>query len=336
MLCPTRYARRPRGFGCALTLGNSRFEPGRMARLFALACLGVLLLVLAAPGCGRSSLESDTLDGGTSNVCSPSTCPKGCCDGAGVCRTGRDTRACGSVGGSCSDCVANGFDVCTSSRVCGRDDPACSSRTCLGCCSFDEGRLRCLSGTEPSACGSSGDECTDCPIEGRACDPSTRVCGSTRCDPSNCDGCCVGDKCLPGDLASACGSKGGQCDTCAAGQSLRRGERRRRRPLRGHDYVRPGELRRLLRRRGQCVTGTDVSACGIRDRNATPAGRRRSAAAERGHVPTARPAGRRTARAAASATSASSPPRPSPAGRAARVCRTCGPERGLRPGSATA
>jgi hypothetical protein len=242
-------------------LGVSRLDARRIARLFVLACLGLLLFVLVVPGCGRSSLEPETLDGGATSSCSPSTCPNGCCDATGVCRTGRDVRACGSVGGRCSDCVANGFNVCTSARVCGRDEPSCSSRTCLGCCSLDDGRLRCLSGTEPAACGRGGEACTDCSEQGRACDGSSRSCGSTTCDASNCDGCCVGDKCLPGTTTSACGAKGARCDACGAGQhcsAVGGGGGR----CEGTTACGPDNCGGCCNAAGQCVTGTDTTACG--------------------------------------------------------------------------
>ncbi len=240
---------------------SSPNDPRRLLRFIALAFIGAVLLVLLAPGCGRTSLEPETLDGGVSAACGPSTCPNGCCDATGTCRTGGDVRACGSAGGRCSDCVANGFSVCTGSRVCGRDDPSCSSRTCLGCCSVDEGRMRCLSGTEPSACGKSGGQCSDCAAEGRACDASARSCGTTKCDATNCDGCCVGDKCLPGDVASACGAKGAQCDACAAGQICRAvggggGQ------CEGTSQCGPQNCGGCCNKAGQCVIGTDTTACG--------------------------------------------------------------------------
>jgi hypothetical protein len=186
-------------------------------------CVFVLaaLLLVVMGGCGRSSLEAETLeDAGAPQTCGPSTCPNGCCDAKGVCRTGTDVRACGSVGGRCSDCVATGFAVCTGKRVCGRDDPNCSAASCAnGCCATDDGKRRCLAGSEPGGCGDGGAECRDCGAEGRACDATTRACGSSSCTSANCDGCCVGDKCLEGDIASACGTKGGACTTCAAGQT---------------------------------------------------------------------------------------------------------------------
>ncbi|MBX3213136.1 MAG: hypothetical protein KF850_13965 [Labilithrix sp.] len=239
----------------------TRLTPRRMIRAVALACLALVVFVLVAPGCGRSSLEPESLDGGGVSACGPATCPNGCCDARGVCRTGSDLRACGSVGGRCSDCVANGFSVCTSSRVCGRDDPSCSSSTCLGCCAFDDNRLRCLSGTEPTACGRSGAECSNCATEGRTCDGASRACGATRCDATNCDGCCVGSTCLPGDVASACGSKGEQCGSCGAGQLCRvlpgAGG-----TCEGSPSCGPDNCSGCCNAAGQCVTGNDTTACG--------------------------------------------------------------------------
>ncbi|HVH47459.1 MAG TPA: hypothetical protein VM925_34225 [Labilithrix sp.] len=235
--------------------------PFRVVRLLALGCLTTLLFVLLAPGCGRTSLEPESLDQGGVSACGPSTCPDGCCDANGTCRTGSDVRACGSVGGRCSDCVATGFDRCTRSRVCGREDVSCSSATCAGCCAVESGQRLCLSGTEPAACGLSGARCVDCADDGRACDLSTRACGSTRCDATNCDGCCVGDKCLTGTLASACGSSGRQCSTCAAGQQCRAvtggGGR-----CEGTSTCGPQNCGGCCNAAGRCVTGNDTTACG--------------------------------------------------------------------------
>lgn len=236
---------------------------GRLARLVAFVVPFAFLLVLVAPGCGRTSLEPESLrDGGTAtSSCGPSTCPDGCCDASGVCRTGSDVRACGSVGGRCSDCVANGFSLCTESGVCGREDPSCSPSTCTGCCSIDAGRRRCLSGTEPAGCGSKGSQCANCAVEGRACDLSTRACGTTRCDASNCDGCCVGDKCLVGDTTSACGNGGAECSTCATGQACRPaggggGQ------CQGSSSCGPDNCNGCCNAAGQCVAGNDTTACG--------------------------------------------------------------------------
>lgn len=196
--------------------------------------MGIFLLALVATGCGRSSLEPEDLDasasssGGTSGTsgstgCGPSTCSNGCCDAKGQCQTGRNTRTCGSAGGACKDCVAGGFDTCTNSRVCSRTVSVCDASSCpTGCCSVDgTGTPVCLSGTEATACGRSGGACTDCEAQGRACDLSLRSCGATRCDASNCSGCCVGDLCLPGNSQFACGANGGQCGRCNTGEVCR-------------------------------------------------------------------------------------------------------------------
>lgn len=242
-------------------VGSRPFDPARWVRLLALACVGALLLVLVAPGCGRSSLEPESLgDGGASSACGPSTCPDGCCDSSGRCRVGSDVRACGSLGGRCSDCVANGFTLCSAARVCGRDDPSCSPATCSGCCALDEGRRRCLSGTEPSACGRSGASCADCAEQGRACDLGSRACGTTSCSAANCDGCCVGDKCLPGDIATACGAKGEACGACAPGQACRALAAGGR--CEGVTACGPASCDGCCDAAGRCLTGNDTTACG--------------------------------------------------------------------------
>jgi hypothetical protein len=234
----------------------------RVLHFLFLASVGAVLFLVVGPGCGRSSLEPESLtDAAAPGSCGPSTCPTGCCDATGTCRTGRDVRACGSIGARCSDCVATGFSVCSTSRVCGRDDPSCGPASCSGCCSVDEGRLRCLSGTEPSACGRSGAQCLNCTGDGRTCDPSTRACGTTSCNPSNCSGCCVGDRCLPGDAALACGDTGAQCDSCAVGQVCRAQSGGGGR-CEGTSSCGPANCGGCCNAAGQCVAGNDTTACG--------------------------------------------------------------------------
>lgn len=231
-----------------------------LQRAFFLVVASLLSLLAIAPGCGRSSLELETrADAGSSSTCGPSTCPGGCCDANGQCRTGTDVRACGSVGGRCSDCVANGFEVCTSSRVCGRDDPSCGAASCPnGCCAVDDGRRRCLSGTEPAACGGRGEQCTNCGVSGRACEAASRTCGSSSCTPDNCNGCCVGDQCLPGDAATACGASGGQCQACGTGQTCNAVLGR----CEGASTCGPANCNGCCDAAGRCVGGNDTTACG--------------------------------------------------------------------------
>jgi hypothetical protein len=208
-----------------LSFGHDRREASsRSARARAhaivLAVFAALFLVLLAPGCGRSSLELETPPDASvvpPNTCGPSNCPSGCCDASGVCRVGSDTRACGSTGQRCSDCIATGFQQCdvASGKVCARVSQNCGPSECPGgCCTFDGGVGKCLAGTDSSACGRSGASCTDCSDQGRSCDPVQRTCGTGKCDASNCSGCCVGDKCLQGDQNQACGDNGAACESC--------------------------------------------------------------------------------------------------------------------------
>ncbi|MBX3226781.1 MAG: hypothetical protein KIT84_38820 [Labilithrix sp.] len=248
-------------------------RPSLVSRYFTALAFAVLLVVALASGCGRSSLELESLDGGTTSStssssgvvpggCNPSTCSNGCCDSNGVCQTGRNVRSCGSIGGACTDCLAAGFDTCTSARVCGRSDPACGPATCAGCCEIDgAGNRQCLSGTESTACGRGGASCRNCEDDGRACDLSTRSCGTTRCDATNCNGCCVGDLCLPGNSSLACGANGGQCGRCAAGQVCRvtsgGGGR-----CEGVSTCGPANCAGCCTATGQCRTGDGSAACG--------------------------------------------------------------------------
>ena len=197
-----------------------------LARVFSLAFCVALFLALVATGCGRSSLEIETVEGGVDagpGNCNAANCPTGCCDTSGTCRTGSDVRACGRFGARCSDCVANGFQFCNGNGVCGRNVTNCSAANCAtGCCSFQSGTSACLAGVDAFACGRNGSTCTDCASQGRSCDTGTRSCSNTRCDSTNCAGCCVGDRCLAGTDATSCGTRGQACTSCAAtGQTCR-------------------------------------------------------------------------------------------------------------------
>lgn len=204
---------------------------GRVVRLVASLVFMLSLASAATVGCGRSSLEDAITDASTpvtdarvdartdAGTCGPSTCPTGCCDARGVCRVGSDVQACGSLGGKCNDCIASGLDVCDSSRkVCGKRVPECNATSCAtGCCVTSGTTGVCLSGTDASACGTSGAACTNCATSGQACDARLRTCStSKKCDATNCNGCCVGDLCLPGTDGSACGNKGAACSSCTA------------------------------------------------------------------------------------------------------------------------
>lgn len=98
-------------------------------------------------------------------------------------------------------------------------DASCNAVTCSGCCAGDE----CLSGESPEACGSGGLTCVRCPA-GNACGASGHcVTDPAQCQPKDCAGCCLGDRCLPGDTHEACGAAGAPCTRCGSSQSCRDG-----------------------------------------------------------------------------------------------------------------
>jgi hypothetical protein len=236
----------------------------QLGRAVFVAMFAAVFFVLLAPGCGRTSLEPEFLgDGGpVTAVCGPQNCPGGCCDADGTCRTGGDTRACGTGGNRCNDCVAQGFDSCSDRKVCGRDVTTCSAATCpSGCCAIENGRPRCLAGIDGTACGGGGDACTDCAAEGRSCEVDTRECSAGTCDASNCAGCCVGDLCLQGSDVASCGAAGEQCTTCAAGQ-ICRSQPGGGGQCEGVPSCGPQNCGGCCTPQGQCVAGSDSIACG--------------------------------------------------------------------------
>lgn len=188
-------------------------------------------------------------------LCSPSTCPLGCCEASGRCLTPGDTpAACGRQGKGCERC--QGAQAC--------DQGWCRDPGCAGCIGSDGG---CLAGGNPEACGRGGVSCQTCAgacVDGNCpaggCGPST--CGSgccavgscvlvpaqsnTRCgsggagcvscpaelvcsagacqggcSAANCPGCCNGSTCVPyaSQAAASCGAAGAQCASCPDGGS---------------------------------------------------------------------------------------------------------------------
>ncbi len=228
----------------------------------------------SAVGCGRSSLEEGSLDASTDSrvdartdagTCSASTCPTGCCDERGVCRVGSDVQACGNQGNKCTDCVAGGFDTCDSSRkACGKKVPTCDASSCpSGCCVVNGASQTCLTGTDAAACGTGGGVCANCAQTGQSCDAKLRTCSATKkCDATNCNGCCVGDLCLPGSDQTACGEKGQACQNCnAAGTTcgpLAGGGGR----CEGIGRCGPANCGGCCDAKGTCVEGIDSTACG--------------------------------------------------------------------------
>ncbi|MBI5545379.1 MAG: hypothetical protein HY901_15955 [Deltaproteobacteria bacterium] len=96
--------------------------------------------------------------------------------------------------------------------ACGPVD--CDPTSCPnGCCSADG---KCLvpefydSWNLDRYCGVGGRACDDCSARGLSC--ASGVCAS-KCNPTNCDGCCDGDTCRSESNAS-CGTGGVVCKTC--------------------------------------------------------------------------------------------------------------------------
>ncbi|MEO9236165.1 MAG: hypothetical protein ABI421_22685 [Polyangiaceae bacterium] len=193
-----------------------------------------LLSGLAFAACGRSALDGYNLaaaDGGKDSgtdatppdgapSCNPATCPDGCCDDNGVCQGGGDSlNACGSNGGSCVDCIAEGFDTCDpDTHSCARQITSCDQGSCPnGCCLSTVDGLFCEDGTSTSACGNAANTCDDCGTSGQTCDPNLQQCVASTCDPSTCSGCCTATgECHTGTDQTICGDFGALCTNCTA------------------------------------------------------------------------------------------------------------------------
>jgi hypothetical protein len=102
----------------------------------------------------------------------------------------------------------------------------------------------------------------NCEDDGRACDLSTRTCGTTRCDATNCTGCCVGDLCLPGNSQFACGQNGGQCGRCNTGEVCRITSVGGGRCETAQQKCGPANCGGCCTSSGQCLNGLSDSACG--------------------------------------------------------------------------
>ncbi len=206
-----------------------RFKP-----IFSVAFFFLVVVFVGGSGCGRSGLDDYYGDGGLLeagpeatvdgpvdgpldvNACNSTTCPQGCCNGAGQCEPGGDLAACGAQGVACRNCPAQGFQLCDPTRhACGNQVVSCGPSNCpSGCC---EGNI-CFAGNDPNACGTGGQTCAPCASSGLSCVGSQ--CVQPKCGPLNCSGCCFGEQCLGGTDATACGRGGQQCGNCAAqGQS---------------------------------------------------------------------------------------------------------------------
>ncbi|MCC6217852.1 MAG: hypothetical protein IT376_23540 [Polyangiaceae bacterium] len=159
-------------------------------------------------GCADGSCE------GPPPTCGPANCG-GCCDSTGECRLGVDADACGKGGGKCSDCTDTGRS-CQAGKCEAEPPPPCGPQSCSGCCSA--GGV-CQAGTSDFACGSAGEACESCAVNGRECTQPGSYCAFfPTCGPFSCpSGCCAASgQCLVGQSDSACGDGGSACQDCAA------------------------------------------------------------------------------------------------------------------------
>ncbi len=108
----------------------------------------------------------------TGGPCNSANCD-GCCfgDSDEYCASGRHDNACGHGGEPCLRCnPAQASGHCElldgGGGVCSDAGPPCGPETCAGCCTTDG---VCAVGTQPFACGSGGQGCTNCVFFGMQC-----------------------------------------------------------------------------------------------------------------------------------------------------------------------
>lgn len=151
-------------------------------------------------------------------ICDATSCTTGCCDGNRTCRID-DDAACGTNGGTCTRCTGAGVTCgggtsgqcgCISqgcgTQTCGSTVDNCGQAiTCGGCTGCCDGNT-CRGGTNPEACGTSGESCHPC---SGGCSASG-VC--TACDLSLAP-CADGQCCVGGACVASCPD----CQTCIGG-----------------------------------------------------------------------------------------------------------------------
>ncbi len=104
-------------------------------------------------------------------VCTPQSCPNGCCDDNGLCQPGNTRLDCGTGGQTCARCGAgqscqNGVCVCT--------PQSCPN----GCCAADG---TCQPGDAFQACGTGGNACAGCNDQQTCQDQECVNCGNSTC-----------------------------------------------------------------------------------------------------------------------------------------------------------
>lgn len=153
--------------------------------------------------------------------CGPQNCG-GCCDARGTCTEGIDSTSCGRGGEACNDCTPRS-QVCAprdqpNGRTC-IDPPPCGPLNCAGCCIGNV----CTLGTQDTACGQGGPQCTNCAGANQTCGAGGVCTGAITCGPANCRGCCDGNTCVVGNDPAQCGAGGLACRACGVGGTCNAG-----------------------------------------------------------------------------------------------------------------
>lgn len=103
---------------------------------------------------------------GTACVCDATSCPNGCCDGSGQCRTNA-TTTCGVAGVACRACVSG--QACSAAGAC-----VCNAASCPnGCCNGSACVL--FASQSNTQCGNGGAACAAC-AAGVSCNLTGGVC----------------------------------------------------------------------------------------------------------------------------------------------------------------
>jgi hypothetical protein len=155
---------------------------------------------------GSGSGATDGADASPPSTPAPCACPGGCCDTTNTCYAGVIDQLCGQSGGACIDCAASGRQC--NQGVCGVL-PSCNATTCPGCCDMTD---TCQVGTDPTACGTGGENCTACASD-QVCSEGACVVGGSSgggpCDIAACPACVLGlPACCPTTGACGCSVTG--------------------------------------------------------------------------------------------------------------------------------
>jgi hypothetical protein len=130
-------------------------------------------------------------------TCSSVTCPTGCCDSTGTCRTGRSNTACGASGQTCADCSASG-QACAAQGFC-YTGTHCGPDNCAGCCTATG---MCRPGIGSASCGQYGALCDNCTAKSQTC--QNQVCSNGSTCPAAYPGCSPAAATTPPFSSSSC------------------------------------------------------------------------------------------------------------------------------------